>query len=87
VWVTDFWWETNPPDTCNEVRPRKHARWISRALKSFKKQGASVAINFLIRDAPYRPSECGGSNFQTGAYFESGKRKPALRSFRRFARR
>ena len=87
VWVTEFWWETNPPDTCNGVRPRKHARWISKALKSFKKQGASVAINFLIRDAPYRASECGGSNFQTGAYFESGKRKPALRSFRRFARR
>jgi Cellulase (glycosyl hydrolase family 5) len=87
VWLTEFWWQTNPPDVCAGIPVRKHARWISRALRAFKRQGASVAINFLIRDEPYLQKSCGGPTFQTGAFFANGKRKPAFRSFRRFARR
>ena len=53
VWLTEFWWETNPPDPCTGREVNKHADWIREALKSFEKQGASVAINFLIRDQKY----------------------------------
>lgn len=86
VWLTEFWWETKPPDTCTGVPVRKHARWIRQALRSFKRQGASVAINFLLRDAPYQSSDCGRATFQTGAFFADGDRKAAFRVFRRFGR-
>jgi hypothetical protein len=87
VWLTEFWWETDPPDKCTGIPLRRHARWIAKALKSFKKQGARVAINFQIRDDPYEQSQCGRSSFQTGPFFVDGERKPAFRSFRKFGRR
>ena len=87
MWVTEFWWETNPPDKCTGIPVRRQARWIKKALKSFKRQGARVAINFQIRDDPYQQSQCGRATFQAGAFFVDGSRKPAFRSFRRFGRR
>lgn len=86
VWLTEFWWETRPPDKCTGVPVKKHARWIKQALRSFKRQGASVAVNFLLRDAPYEKADCGRATFQTGAFFADGDRKPAFRAFRRFGR-
>ncbi len=86
VWLTEFWWETKPPDKCTGIPKRTHARWISEALRSFQRQGASVAINFLIRDQSYQQSDCGRTTFQTGAFFANGDRKPAFRSFKRFGR-
>lgn len=86
VWVTEFWWETKPPDKCTGVPLKRQARWIRQALKSFKRQGASVAINFQIRDTPYRDSDCGRATFQSGAFFANGNRKPSFRAFRKFGR-
>jgi hypothetical protein len=87
VWLTEFWWETNPPDLCTGVNVKRHKRWIGQALRSFKRQGASVAVNYLIRDHKYtRNTGCGRSTFQTGAFFDNGKKKPAFNAFRRFAR-
>ena len=84
VWVTEFWWETKPPDTCTGVPAKRQGKWIGEALRSFRRQGAAVAINFLIRDQPYQQSECGRATFQTGAFFADGSRKPAFKAFRRF---
>jgi hypothetical protein len=87
VWLTEFWWETNPPDRCTGVNVRKHADWIAQALRSFERQGASVAINFLIRDHKYnQDSGCGRTTFQTGAFFDNGKKKPAFAAFKNYAR-
>jgi hypothetical protein len=87
VWLTEFWWESKPPDPCTGIPLRRHARWIGQALRSFKKQGARVAINFQIRDAPFEQSQCGRASFQSGVFFVDGGRKPAFRSFRKFNRR
>jgi hypothetical protein len=86
VWLTEFWWETRPPDKCVGIAKRRHASFIKGALRSFKRQGAAVAINFLIRDQPYQQSQCGRATFQTGAFFANGTRKPAFKAFRRFGR-
>lgn len=87
VWVTEFWWETNPPDHCTGVPKKVHKEWIFDALRSFKRQGASVAINFLIRDQVYtKQSGCGRATLQTGAFFDNGKKKPAFKSFKKFAK-
>ena len=86
VWLTEFWWESKPPDTCTGVPVRRHKRWIAEALRSFRRQGASVAINFLIRDQEYTADGCGRTTFQTGIFFSDGSRKPAFKAFRRFGR-
>jgi hypothetical protein len=82
LWATEFWWESNPPDTCTGVKARKHARYIAEALYLYWKQGASLAVNFLLRDTPYNGSDCGRQTFQTGLYFADGSPKPALQAFR-----
>jgi len=86
VWLTEFWWETNPPDKCIGVRPERQARWISQALRKFQRQGASVAINFLVRDQPYR-GQCGRADYQTGVFFADGEPKPSYKAFRNFSLR
>lgn len=87
MWLTEFWWETNPPDACTGVPVKTQKRWIAQALRSFERQGASVAINFLIRDQEYsQQNGCGRTTFQTGAFFDNGKKKPSFESFRSYAR-
>ena len=87
VWLTEFWWETNPPDPCTGVGVKKHKRWIRQALESFEKQGAKVAINFLIRDETYEENPgCGRATFQTGAFYDNGKKKPAFEAFKKYAK-
>ncbi|MDQ3729669.1 MAG: hypothetical protein M3355_08765, partial [Actinomycetota bacterium] len=86
VWLTEFWWETNPPDPCTGVPLKRHKKWIGQALRSFERQGASVAINYLIRDQKYnRDTGCGRTTFQTGAFFDNGKKKPAFNAFKNYA--
>jgi hypothetical protein len=89
LWVTEFWWETNPPDN-NGVSLRKHARWVQQALYLFWKQHAQAGIMFEIRDA-----DCGSNcssrpnNFQTGIFCRGGNPgcgatdspKPAAKAF------
>ena len=87
VWLTEFWWETNPPDACTGVPVKTQKHWIGQALRSFERQGASVAINYLIRDQKYnRDTGCGRTTFQTGAFFDNGKKKPSFRAFKTYAR-
>ena len=86
MWLTEFWWETNPPDPCTGVPVKTHKDWIRQALRSFERQGASVAINFLIRDHEYNQQNgCGRTTFQTGAFFDNGDKKPAFKSFKNYA--
>ena len=79
LWVTEFWWQTNPPSQRHGVAPGKHARWIQAGLYEFWRRGARVAINHLVTDGPSRdPGAVAGS----GLYFGDGAAKPALRAFR-----
>ena len=76
-----------PSRPCTGVEVNKHADWIRQALRSFEKQGASVAINFLIRDQEYEQTEAAAERtFQTGAFFDNGKKKPAFNSFKNYAK-
>jgi len=86
LWLTEFWWETNPPDKCTGVSQKRQAKWISQALRLFKRQGASVAVNYLVRDHPYRAADCGRESYQTGVLFANGEKKRSFRAFRRASR-
>jgi hypothetical protein len=48
-WVTEFGWDTNPPDP-KGVPVRLQARWISEAFYMMYRAGVSVASWFQLRD-------------------------------------
>ena len=79
VWVTEFWWDTKPPNAVGAPL-QTQARWIEQSLYLFWKAGASTAINFQIDDATTRPDAHAG--YQAGVYFNDGRPKPSLTAFR-----
>ncbi|HST90825.1 MAG TPA: hypothetical protein VLJ13_01350, partial [Brevundimonas sp.] len=79
VWVTEFWWNTNPPNTARGFSPARQARAIEQSLYLFWKAGADTAFNFVIGDTATRPNVHAG--FQGGAFFQDGRPKPALTAF------
>ena len=79
VWVTEFWWDSKPPNPVG-AKLATQARWIQQSLYLFWKAGASVAINFQIDDSNLRPDVHAG--FQSGVYFIDGRPKPSLTAFR-----
>jgi hypothetical protein len=83
LWVTEFSWDTRPPDANPLATPLSlQSRWTAEALYRMWQNGVRVVIWFLLRDFP------AGSNFQSGLYFRSGLSmssdvpKPTLTAFR-----
>jgi hypothetical protein len=79
VWVTEFWWDSNPPNPVGATLDVQ-AAWIEQSLYLFWKAGASAAINFAIQDTTLYPVTRNG--YQSGLYFLNGQPKPALTAFR-----
>jgi hypothetical protein len=79
VWVTEFWWDSNPPNSVGAPLDVQ-ARWVEQTLFLFWKAGASAAINFQIGDTTDRPDAHAG--FQSGVFFGDGRPKPSLTAFR-----
>ena len=84
LWVTEFAWDTNPPDPLG-VPEELHARWVSEVLYRMWNQGVSLVTWFLLRDQPWGVP---GLPFQSGLYFRSpdgiaaDRPKLALTAFR-----
>jgi hypothetical protein len=79
VWVTEFWWDSKPPNPAGAPLATQ-ARWIQQSLYFFWKAGANTAINFTIRDTTEFPDTRNG--YQGGLFFLDGGAKPALAAFR-----
>jgi hypothetical protein len=81
-WVTEFSWDSNPPDP-KGVPVALHARWVAEALYRMWQSGVSLVTWFKLRDAPIDASP-----FQSGLYAYDGatplfaRGKPALAAFR-----
>ncbi len=79
VWVTEFWWDSKPPNSVGAPLDVQ-ARWVEQTLFLFWKAGASAAVDFQIGDTADRPTVHAG--FQSGVYFSNGQPKPSLIAFR-----
>jgi hypothetical protein len=79
VWVTEFWWDSNPPNSVG-VPLDTQAAWIEQSLYLFWKAGASVAIDFQLGDVNDLLNVRAG--FQSGPFFSNGQPKPSLTAFR-----
>jgi hypothetical protein len=68
-WVTEFSWDTNPPDP-GGISPALEARWAAEAFYRMWQSRVSLIVWFMIRDNPDDPANW-GSTFQSGLYFRT----------------
>ena len=82
MWVTEFSWDTKPPDP-RGVPTSLHVRWTAEALYRSWRAGSPVVLWTQLRDHPYACSP-----WQAGLYYygsgggAGGVPKPSLAAFR-----
>src|SRR5579862_709640 len=76
LWLTEYGYQTNPPDSILGVSYAKQAQYIGEAaLRVWEQPGATVLIQFLVQDEP----SIGG--WQSGLYTKNGVAKPSRNAF------
>jgi hypothetical protein len=76
LWLTEYGYQTNPPDRLLGVSYALQAQYIGEAaLHVWEQPGATMLIQFLVRDEP----DLGG--WQSGLFTARGARKPAYYAF------
>ena len=77
VWLTEYGYQTRPPDTILGVPPKKQATLLSlAAMRAWRLPRVTMLIQYLYRD------EVKLSRFQTGLVFADGRWKPSLQGFK-----
>jgi len=77
VWLTEYGYQTNPPDPYIGVPPRRQATLLSlAAMRAWRLPRVTMLIQYLYRDEPQL------SRFQTGLVYVNDVPKPALNGFR-----
>jgi hypothetical protein len=77
VWLTEYGYQTNPPDTFLGVPPKRQATNLSlAAMRAWRLPRVTMLIQYLYRDEPVL------SRFQSGLVFADGRWKPSLQGFR-----
>jgi hypothetical protein len=76
VWLTEYGYQTNPPDRYLGVSPALQARYLAEAaLRAYLAPRVDMLINFLVRDEP----DVG--RWQSGLLSIGGVAKPAYYAF------
>lgn len=79
VWVTELWWDTNPPDRTEPTVPlRVQARWIQLGFNVLWRQGVQAVTLLQARDSR-RTTDFASA---TGIFFKDGRKKPSYHAFR-----
>jgi hypothetical protein len=77
IWLTEYGYQTSPPDNTAGVSYAKQAQYTGEAaLRTYQLPQVSLIIHFLYRDEP----SLGG--WQSGFQTVTGKLKPAFNAFR-----
>jgi hypothetical protein len=80
-WVTEFSWDSSPPDRYG-VPARLHARWTAEALYRMWTNGVTLVTWFLLRDQPFATSPYQSGLYYRGPTFAADRPKPSLQAFR-----
>jgi hypothetical protein len=76
IWLTEFGYQTNPPDRLLGIAPMQHARVIGEAARrAYLAPRVDMLIHFLVRD------ELEVGRWQSGLYTIRDKPKPAAAAF------
>lgn len=77
IWLTEYGYQTKPPDPYLGVTPRKQANLLNlAALRAWRLPRITMLIQYLYRDEPEL------SRFQTGLVFIDDRPKPSLQGFK-----
>ena len=81
LWITEYGYQTRPPDRFFGVRYSTQARYVHQAFAIARKtRRVDMLVWFLIRD------ERRLSGWQSGVFSARGKRKPSFRAFQTLRR-
>jgi hypothetical protein len=76
VWLTEYAYQTNPPDHTLGVSPALQAAYIGQsALRAYEQPSVTMLIQFLVRDEPNL------ARFQSGLFTVTGAAKPSAHAF------
>ena len=76
IWLTEYGYQTNPPDRLLGVSPALQARYIGEAAyQAYRSARVDLLIQYLYRDEP------NVARFQSGLVTLSGRKKPAYAAF------
>ena len=79
IWVTEYGYQTNPPDGCFGVPPAKQALYMQQAwTKLAANPNVDMMIWFLLQDESRV-----GAGWQSGLFTVDGTRKPSRDVFER----
>jgi hypothetical protein len=77
IWLTEYGYQTDPPDTYMGVSYAKQALYLSEAaLRTYLAPRVDVLIQYLVQDEP------DAARWQSGVYTSSDRAKPSLQAFR-----
>ena len=78
IWITEYGYQTNPPDPIFGVSYAKQARYLTQAFGIARKNPrVDLMLWFLLKDEPNL------SGWQSGLITYSGKKKPSFLAFQR----
>ncbi len=76
IWLTEYGYQTNPPDRLLGVSPALQARYVGEgAYVAYRTARVDLLIHFLVRDEPNL------ARFQSGLLTLAGKAKPAYPAY------
>jgi hypothetical protein len=77
IWLTEYGYQTNPPDHYLGVSYATQARYMSdAALRAYQAPRVDLLIHYLVQDEP------NVARWQSGVFTSAGHAKPALQAFR-----
>jgi len=77
IWLTEYGYQTNPPDTYLGVSYAAQALYTSEAaLRAYEAPRVDLLIHYLVQDEP------DVARWQSGVYTAAGRAKPALQALR-----
>jgi hypothetical protein len=80
LWITEYGYQTKPPDRAFGVSWAKQARWMSQAFGIARRNPRiDMMVWFLVKDEARI-----GNGWQSGVYTVGGRRKPSWQAFKRF---
>jgi hypothetical protein len=78
IWITEYGYQTNPPDRIFGVTLQKQAQYLTQAFAIARKNPRiDMMLWFLLKDEPTL------AGWQSGLLTASGAKKPAFAAFQR----
>ena len=81
IWITEYGYQTNPPDPIFGVTPARQAAYVTEAFGIARRHPRiDMMLWFLLRDETRARIEEG---WQSGFITAEGRRKPSFAAFQR----